>query len=80
MVRTQLYLPEIVYKKVKIEAKSKGMTFAAYVRQNLENTLTDNDVYKRFPILKYAGIIKGNKYDCDNDKIDEFLYGTELEQ
>lgn len=80
MVRTQLYLPEIVYKKVKIEAKGKGMTFAAYVRQNLENSLTDEDLHNKFPILKFAGIIKGNKDDCDNDKIDEFLYGTELEQ
>lgn len=80
MVRTQLYLSEIVYKKVKIEAKSKGMTFAAYVRQNLENTLSDQDLYNKFPILKYAGIVKGAKDDSDNDKIDEFLYGTELQE
>ena len=38
MLRVQLYLPPDLYKSIKLEAKKKQMSFASYVRLQLEAT------------------------------------------
>lgn len=86
MVRTQLYLPVDLYVVAKKEAKKNKTTFANVVRLSLEKTLISKpkmsleDLWTKFPILKFAGIIKGGSHDSDNDNIDDFLYGTEQEK
>ena len=82
MIRTQLYLPDPLYKSLKNKAKKKHMTFASYTRFYLEQAVMDTKEKKtkektalqRFPFLKYAGMIKGSPNDSNNDEIDKFLY------
>lgn len=83
MVRTQLYLPEDVYKSLKKEAKKNKMTFAGYVRVYLEREAlpekkkkSKKDILKRFPFLKYSGAFSWGANSSDNDNIDEALYGN----
>lgn len=82
MVRTQLYLPDNLYSLAKKEAKENKTTFANVVRISLEKTLVSkpymslDELKVKFPIFKFAGIIKGNPDDFDNDKIDELIYGN----
>lgn len=86
MVRAQLYLPENLYDLAKKEAEKRKTTFANVVRVSLEKTLVTKpsmsmkELRVKFPILKFAGIIKGNSGDSNNDNIDAFLYGTEQEK
>ncbi|OGJ42320.1 hypothetical protein A3B60_03025 [Candidatus Peregrinibacteria bacterium RIFCSPLOWO2_01_FULL_39_12] len=83
MVRTQLYLPDNLYSLAKEEAEKNKTTFANVVRISLEKTLVSkpymslDELKAKFPILKFAGIIKGESGDINNDKIDDFLYGDE---
>ena len=83
MVRTQLYLPDNLYSLAKEEAEKNKTTFANVVRISLEKTLVSkpymslDELKAKFPILKFAGIIKGESGDINNDKIDDFLYGAE---
>lgn len=83
MIRTQLYLPEDLYKTLKAKAKAKNMTFASFVRLYLEDAAMpkeneEEELHRRLPFLKMAGFIKGGKKDdSDNEKLDEFLYSFE---
>lgn len=74
MVRTQLYLPEESYERVKKTAEKQNMSFAAYMR-----ILVDKDelskkkkmtIQEKYPFI---GMFKWGKNAADNDKIDEFL-------
>ena len=82
MVRTQLYLPEKLYKTLKSKAKTKGMTFAGFVRIYLEDEFFKSDkkktLYQAYPFMKYVGLIKGNGMCSDNEQIDKFLYDEEF--
>lgn len=86
MVRTQLYLPDSLYDIAKKKAKKTNTTFANVVRISLEQTLVNKpnmsleQLKMRFPILKFAGIVKGESGDVDNNNLDDFLYGTEQEK
>ena len=79
MVRTQLYLPEKLYKGLKAQAKEKGMTFAGYVRVYLEKEVLEEkgkekSLYQKYPFLKKAGSLKLGKNATDNDEIDKAIY------
>jgi hypothetical protein len=84
MVRTQLYLPDNLYSLAKKEAKKNKTTFANVVRISLEknlingSNLTIKELRVKFPIFKFAGIVKGAVEDrnLDNDKLDELIYGN----
>ena len=80
MVRTQLYLPEDLYETAKKNAKAKNVSFAKYIRINLQKNIEEEDskkaskkdLYKKNPFLKYGG-----KYSwkVDSSKtFDEELY------
>lgn len=75
MVRVQLYLPPILYKTIKIQAKKKDMTFAGYVRNFLETEVAINDSKKtaeqKCPLLKFSG--KYHWGGMTNEQIDEAL-------
>ncbi|MBI2634242.1 hypothetical protein HYW82_01055 [Candidatus Peregrinibacteria bacterium] len=77
MVRTQLYLPDEVYKTVKLKAKEKNMTFAGFVRMYLETEVAVKDSEKtleqKFPFLTMK--FNWGPNAADNKKIDEDLYG-----
>lgn len=79
MVRTQLYLPDETYKKVKDIAAAKNMTFAAYVRDCIDEKAAMEIerlyLYKENPFMKWCGAFKGSKNSSDNKEIDKFLYG-----
>lgn len=76
MFRSQLYLPDETYKKVKDIAAAKNITFAAYVRNCIdEKVARESFVIKENPLLKWAGFLKGSKNSSDNKEIDKFLYG-----
>jgi hypothetical protein len=82
MVRTQLYLPDELYKSLKKKAKAKDMSFAAYVRVYLEGEAqgkndekSKNNITKAFPFLKFAGTVEAGKNASNNDELDKFVYG-----
>lgn len=83
MVRTQLYLPDDLYKMLKQKAKLKNMTFASYVRVHLEKdarpkVMTDEEFNKAFPFVKVAGSMLRGKLSgktLTNEEIDKFVYG-----
>lgn len=77
MVRTQLYLPDDLYKTLKSKAKAKNMTFASYVRIYLEKETvpqkTEEDFKKAFPFVgMFSGKFK-DKY-LTNEDIDKAIY------
>ena len=80
MVRTQLYLPEKLYKTLKAKAKEKGITFAGLVRIYLEDEFMEEDKKKSllqaYPFMKYVGIISSGECNT-NEEIDKFLYDEE---
>ncbi|MEK7548157.1 MAG: hypothetical protein AAB540_04645 [Patescibacteria group bacterium] len=77
MVRTQLYLPESLYKLAKKEAKNRKIAFAGVVRISLKNFLCDKPASKKKMTLEekypFIGMFKGGKHDSNNEAIDEFL-------
>ncbi|MFA5820671.1 MAG: hypothetical protein WC873_00970 [Candidatus Gracilibacteria bacterium] len=79
MVRTQLYLPDDMYKALKAQAKAQNMTFAGYVRVFLAKDVATKGEKKslceKYPFLNFAGMIKGSPVDSNNEEIDKFLYG-----
>ena len=79
MVRTQLYLPDQMYKELKKEAKAKGMTFAAYVRVHLEERnaleiVDQRELKDKYPILKWSGVV-GSDSPMNNKELDRKIYG-----
>lgn len=82
MVRTQLYLPENLYKTLKSKAKKKKMTFASFIRIYLEDEFTEEEKKKSllqaYPFMKYVGLVKGDGTCNTNEDIDKFLYDEEL--
>lgn len=82
MVRTQLYLPDELYKTLKEKAKNKKMTFASYVRVYLEKEtvptkMSDEDFDKAFPFIKsIGGMLRGklSKKYLTNEEIDKAIY------
>ncbi len=83
MVRTQLYLPEDLYKALKKKAAVKNMNFASYTRFYLEQAVMDDKVKKskektllqKYPFLKFAGMIKVSKSELVDGALDKAIYG-----
>lgn len=74
MVRTQLYLPEESYERVKESAEKQNMSFAAYIRILIDKDEASKNkkmtIQERYPFI---GMFKGGENDSDNEAIDEFL-------
>ncbi len=73
MIRTRISLDLREYKLVKREAAARGISIAEFVRQALRDKLPIRDDR---PWMRYAGIVESGERDsCDNDSIDETVYG-----
>lgn len=71
MIRTQISLPAQVYAAAKREAKSMGISLAAYLRRALGGVLPTSS---REPWMRYSGIIASGDLHS-SEKIDELVYG-----
>lgn len=73
-------MPDDMYKTLRKRAKEKNMTFAAYVRIQLEpgdlKKGKKKTLYQRFPFMKYAGMFKGeiSPEELTNEAIDKAIY------
>lgn len=69
-------MPEDLYKNVRLKAQKKKMTFAAYVREMIENDLEfekkKKTLQEKYPFI---GMFKGDGKGLDNDEIDKVVYG-----
>lgn len=71
MIRTQVSLEPQEYKEAKREAKMRGLSLAALLRESLRSTVT-RDATK--PWMQYAGLVDSNDPDASRN-IDEVVYG-----
>ncbi len=59
-------------------------TVLCYTVYSMNNKKSSNfsrkELVKKFPILKFAGVARGESGELNNDNIDDFLYGTEQEK
>lgn len=82
MIRTQIYLPETLYKDIKRRAKAKGEPAAQLIRDALEQGLNVSSVSKNTP--KRRGLaaladelnLTGGPADLSR-RIDDYLYGDD---
>ncbi|HHT47620.1 MAG TPA: hypothetical protein GX004_10120 [Firmicutes bacterium] len=75
-IRTQIYLPEDLYNRLKRRFKSDGKPMAQYIRESLQKYLDEEEKAKVLPddpIWKIAG--KGLSEDDDlSTEHDRYLY------
>ena len=82
MIRTQIYLPETLYRDIKLRAKAKGEPAAQLIREVLEQGMYVSEpapaYKKRRGLASLAGElnIKGGPADLSR-RIDDYLYGDE---
>ncbi|MBC7341277.1 MAG: CopG family transcriptional regulator [Clostridia bacterium] len=78
-VRTQIYLSEKLYKRVKARAAKTGKSMAEQIRESLERYLDEKEAAEAKPddpIWKLAGQIQSTEGDLSS-KHDTYLYGKE---
>ncbi len=82
MVRTQLYLPDDMYKALKAQAKAQNMTFASYVRVYLEKEAmkdkNQKSLNEAYPFMKVAEDMRKAGFSLSNltnEDIDNAVYG-----
>lgn len=71
MIRTQISLSEIEYKRAKEESRKQGISLAELLRRSLRNLLP---VKKDKPWMKYAGMVSSGN-PRSSQEIDEVIYG-----
>ncbi len=80
MIRTQIYLPEAMYKDIKLRAKAKGEPAAQLIRDTLETSLykgkniANPGVRKSWAQQAEELNITGSPKDLSR-RIDDYLYG-----
>jgi len=84
MVRTQVYLPEDIYEKLRARAKLTGLSMAEQIRRALREYLQsehDEGVVLRDddPIWQIVGAASSSPSDVSVHH-DEYLYGWEKDQ
>jgi len=73
MVRTQISIDEQLYRRAKIVAKRKGISFAELCRRGLEEVIAKEPSDK--PWMAFAGIVEGSL--SDSESVDAVVYGRE---
>lgn len=80
MIRTQIYLPERLYTKIKLQARAKGQPAAQLIREQLERGFpgSKNQPKKEKNLAELAQElnIRGGPRDLSR-RIDDYLYGDE---
>lgn len=71
MIRTQISLSEIEYKRAKEESRKQGISLAELLRRSLRNLLP---VKKDKPWMKYAGMVSSGN-PRSSQEIDDVIYG-----
>ena len=72
MIRTQISLDRDEYAIVKREAKSAGISMAAYVRRAIRESLP---VRGKAPWMRYAGFVESGN-SRSSRTIDDIVYGA----
>lgn len=72
MIRTQISLEPEEYKEAKREAKRRGLSLAALLRESLRSAVP-RDPTK--PWMEYAGMVESGETDS-SQTIDEVVYGA----
>ncbi len=79
MIRTQIYLPEAIHKKLTLLRTKYKRSVAQIVREALERHLREESIDQENDILKLAEIgISGGPKDL-SARVDDYLYGTQDE-
>jgi hypothetical protein len=73
MVRTQISVDEVLYRRAKLVARRRGISFAELCRRGLEETVAKEPSDK--PWMAYAGIVEGAP--DDSASVDDVVYGRE---
>ena len=77
MIRTQIYLPEPLYTRIKLQARAKGQPAAQLIREQLEQSFPDSKLQpkkdKNLAELAEELNIRGSS-DLSR-RIDDYLYG-----
>jgi len=79
-IRTQIYLPEDLYQRLRMRSKATGKSMAEQIRESLERYLTDSEAENPKPddpIWEMAGQAKSNYHDL-SDQHNHYLYGRPL--
>ena len=78
MIRTQIYLPEPLYTRIKLQARAKGQPAAQLIREQLEQSFPDSKLQpkkdKNLAELAQELNITGGPPDLSR-RIDDYLYG-----
>jgi len=78
MIRTQVYLPEPLYTRIKLQARAKGQPAAQLIREQLEQSFPDSKLQpkkdKNLAELAQELNITGGPPDLSR-RIDDYLYG-----
>jgi hypothetical protein len=81
MVRTQVYLPRDIYKKLQARAEKQGLTLAVQVRAALEDYLERTDANEQpilradDPLFQMVGMFSSKEGDLSLNH-DHYLYGA----
>jgi len=73
MIRTQISVDEVLYRRAKRLARRQGISLAELCRRSLEQAVAREPSEK--PWMGYAGIIEGAA--DDSCSVDEVVYGRE---
>ncbi len=73
MIRTQISVDEVLYRRAKRLARRQGISLAELCRRSLEQAVAREPSDK--PWMVYAGAIEGDPEDSST--IDDFVYGRE---
>lgn len=75
-IRTQIYLPEELYKRLQDHAKITGKSMAEQIRESLVlyfNEVEANTPKPEDPIWRMAGCVEGKDHDLSTHH-DDYLY------
>jgi hypothetical protein len=73
MVRTQISVDEVLYRRAKLVARRRGISLAELCRRSLEETIAKEPSDK--PWMAYSGIVEGSP--DDSESVDDVVYGRE---
>lgn len=73
MVRTQISVDEVLYRRAKLVARRRGISLAELCRRSLEEMLAKEPSDKAW--MAYAGVVEGAS--DDSESVDGTVYGRE---
>jgi metal-responsive CopG/Arc/MetJ family transcriptional regulator len=74
--RTQIYLPEDLYKRAKRRAQEESVSLSAVIRKALERYLVIQEDWETDSISQLVGLVKDSGPSDLSVQVDEVLYGV----